>query len=97
MEKRKINITSTEANEAFAKGNYSDTLKHIAQILESDPFHVDALLLRAKVNFKLQNWHLALNDLNLILEKQPANGIAGNYKSMVMQILNYWHKDNYNP
>ncbi|MCF8358148.1 MAG: tetratricopeptide repeat protein [Prolixibacteraceae bacterium] len=90
-------MTNTKANEAFAQGNYSATLKHIARILESDPVHIDALLLRAKVNFKLQNWQQALNDLTIILEKQPGNEVARNYKSMVMEILNFWHKENYNP
>ena len=92
-----MNFTNTEANEAFAKGNYSDALKHIAQILENDPFNIEALLIRSRVNNKLQNWHLALNDLNLILEKQPGNEVANISKSMVVEILNFWHKDNYNP
>ena len=97
MERGKMNFTNTEAKEAFDKGNYSDALKYIDQILESDPFNVEALLLRAQVNYKLQNWQRALNDLNLILEKQPGNEVANNYKSMVVEILNFWHKDNYNP
>jgi hypothetical protein len=58
---------------------------------------IDRLLLRAKTCYRLQKWGEALNDLNMILEKEPQNNMAINYKSMILDIINYWNKDNFNP
>ncbi|MBN1927055.1 MAG: tetratricopeptide repeat protein [Prolixibacteraceae bacterium] len=85
------------AEKAFTDGNHEETLAILNKILETDPGSTDALLIRAKVYYRHQNWSKALNDLNYLLEKQPENIIAQNYKSMVLDIVKFWNKDNFNP
>jgi tetratricopeptide (TPR) repeat protein len=81
----------------FNEGRTQETLAVIDEILESDSLNIDFLLLRAKAFYRLQRWGDALNDLNLILEIDPDHKMAHNYKSMVMNIISFWNKDNFNP
>jgi len=55
------------------------------------------MLLRAQVYYKMQQWGNALNDLNHLLMLEPENTAAQNYKTMVLNIISFWNKDNYNP
>lgn len=84
------------AAEAFEKGDVEETLKYVESVLV-DGTNLDALLLRAKVNYQKQYWGNSLNDLNKVLDIQPQNEVALNYKRMILNILSYWNKDNYNP
>jgi hypothetical protein len=85
------------AETLFNDGNTHESLDVLSEILKSDCKNVDSLLLRAKVFYRLQKWGDAINDLNLILEIDPENQMAKNYKSMVMNIITFWNKDNFNP
>jgi tetratricopeptide (TPR) repeat protein len=86
-----------QAEILFNDGDSQESLAILNEILKSDSRNVDSLLLRAKVFYRLQKWGDALNDLNLILEVEPENQMSKSYKSMVMNIISYWNKDNYNP
>jgi tetratricopeptide (TPR) repeat protein len=85
------------AETLFVDGEIQQSLAILNDILKSDSQNVDSLLLRAKVFYRLQKWGEALNDLNLILEIEPENQMSKSYKSMVMNIISYWNKDNCNP
>jgi hypothetical protein len=81
----------------FSEGRLSETLDLLNGFLSENPFSIDCLLLRVKSNYRLQRWGEVLNDINSILEKEPTNQVAINYKAMVLNIISYWNKDNFNP
>lgn len=86
-----------KAGEEFEKGNLSVSCQILTEVLTRDLNNLDALMLRAKVYYKWQKWGDSLNDLNRILEIDENHQMALNYKQMVMNILTYWNKDQYNP
>ena len=79
--------------------NYSlyESLNILNEILNRDIRNIECLLLRGKIYYKLQKWGNALNDFNLILDMETDHQIAKNYKSMILDIISFWNKDNYNP
>ena len=85
------------AETLFTDGSIQESLSILNEILKSDERNIISLLLRAKIFYRQQKWGDALNDLNLILEIDPENLMAKSYKSMVMNIVSYWNKDNFNP
>ena len=85
------------AETLFNDGNTLEALDILNEILNNEGRNIDSLLLRASIFYKMQKWGEALNDLNLIMETDPENQMAISYKSMVMNILSYWNKDNFNP
>lgn len=81
----------------FQQGRMEKCERIVTEILATQTNNIDALLLRAKLYYSWQKWGSALNDLNRILELDVNNEIAKNYKEMVINIISYWNKDNYNP
>lgn len=81
----------------FNEGKLNEALELLNEYSKNDPFNIECLLLRAKAYYKMQRWGDALNDLNSVLNKEPENKVANNYKSMVINIISFWNKDNYNP
>lgn len=96
-ENLKMNIDYTQAFAAFENNEMEKSLLMVNQLIELDKMNTDLLLLKAKIKFKQQNWRETLNLLNAILEIDANNELAKNYKKMVMDILIFWNKDNYNP
>ena len=86
-----------EAENEFIKGNLEICHQLTNQIIANEQMNVQALMLRAKINYKWQKWGDTMNDLNRILELDGNHQLAENYKQMVLNILTYWNKDNYNP
>lgn len=86
-----------KAEKLLNEGKLQEALCEINVFLKTDPFDIEGLLLRAKIYYRLQKWGDVLNDLNLIVDKDQDNQTAKNYKTMVLDILTYWNKDNYNP
>lgn len=78
-------------------GKYEASEHIISKLLAVDKDDVNALMIRAKISYKLQRWGDTLNDLNQILALDPQHQQAASYKQMVMNILTFWNKDNYNP
>ncbi len=86
-----------KANELFELGNIDESLFLTEEVLKMNDKDVEALILLSKIFYKNQEWGKSLNCLNKILDIQPGNNIALNYKQMVLNILTFWNKDNYNP
>jgi tetratricopeptide (TPR) repeat protein len=86
-----------KAEMLFNEGSTNESLEVIDKVIKKSPTVAEYLMLRAKIYYRLQKWGDALNDLNLILDKEPGNQMAINYKSMVIYIINFWNKDNFNP
>jgi len=85
------------AENLFSDGNFLETLDVLNEVLKNDERNIDFLLMRSKVSYRMQKWGEALNDLNLILEIDSDNQMAKSLKIMVMNIISFWNKDNYNP
>lgn len=85
------------AENEFIQGNLELCNQLVNKILANDQMNIQALLLRAKLSYNWQKWGDALNDLNRIIEIDANHQLAKNYKQMVINILTYWNKDNYNP
>jgi hypothetical protein len=79
------------------EGNPGDALELLNSTMIDGSLTIDRLLLRAKICYRLQKWGEALNDLNMILAQEPENSMAKNYKSMILDIITFWNKDNFNP
>lgn len=94
-----MNNKLIQATEAFDKNNLDESLQLIEAIIDqqTEPHITEALLLKAKILYKQQKWGDTLNILNNILDIDPTNEQASNYKTIVLNILTFWHKDNYNP
>ncbi len=92
-----MNNTISEANKLFDEGKINESLFIASLLFEKNNNDNDVLLLLAKINYKNQEWGEALNKLNKILDLEPDNAIAGNYKKMVIEILKFRHTDLYNP
>lgn len=86
-----------EAEVLFNQGLIDESLVLIDSQIADENVSLDAYLLRSRIYYKLQRWGDCLNDLNRILEFEPENTIAKNYKKMVLDIIRFWNKDSYNP
>lgn len=91
----KNNIKS--AREAFDSNRLIEAEQLLNELLAEDPIFIDALLLRSQLFHKQQQWGKAINDLKIVLKQDPENQFAQNYLKMIEGILEFWHKDNYNP
>jgi glycerate 2-kinase len=97
---KKDKFMDEELNKAemhFSEGRPKEALLILNPKIKKDHFNLECLTLRAKIYYHLQNWGEALNDLNLILENDPNNQMAQNYKLMINDIVTFWNKDNFNP
>lgn len=92
-----MNNSLTAAKLAFEKDELDKCLHIVDSILTNNNSNTEALLLKAKVLYKKQLWGETLNTLNAILAIEPDNTMAINYKNMAINILRFWHKDNFNP
>ena len=92
-----MNIKVAEAGKKFEEGNLEACERLVNEIITEQQNNVEALMLRARINYGKQLWGEALNDLNRIIEIDANYELARNYKQIVLNILTYWNKDNYNP
>ena len=91
------NAIAIEVNKLEEGGKLGEVETLLSNYLSNNPLDTEAMLLRAQVYYKMQQWGNALNDLNHLLMLEPENAAAQNYKTMVLNIISIWNKDNYNP
>ena len=91
------NAIAIQVNKLEEGGKLGEVETLISNYLSNNPLDTEAMLLRAQVYYKMQQWGNALNDLNHLLMLEPENVAAQNYKTMVLNIISFWNKDNYNP
>ena len=91
------NAIAIEVNKLEEGGKLGEVETLLSNYLSNNPLDIEAMLLRAQVYYKMQQWGNALNDLNHLLMLEPENTAAQNYKTMVLNIISFWNKDNYNP
>lgn len=94
-----MNNKLTQAIKAFENNNLNESFHLVEAIIDHDPEKIDteAFMLKAKILYRQQKWGDTLNILNKILNIDPTNKQACNYKTIIQNILTFWHKDNYNP
>jgi regulator of sirC expression with transglutaminase-like and TPR domain len=81
----------------YEQNKNDEALVLLNNYILSTPDDLNAIILRARLYQRYQAWGDALNDLNHVLEIDPENTIAQSLKTMVMNIIHYWNKDNFNP
>lgn len=92
-----MNSKVLEAEKLYTLGDLDACADLLNELIEEQDNNVEALMLRAKLNYNRQKWSDTLNDLNRIIEINANHKLAKNYKQIVLNILTYWNKDNYNP
>jgi Flp pilus assembly protein TadD len=85
------------ANQLFKEGKIKESFSIAVSLLDENNNDIDVLLLMAKIYYKNQECGEALNLLNKVLDIEPDNVLALNYKKMITDILKFRHTDLYNP
>ena len=86
-----------EAKALFDKHELPDALNLVNEYLSGDKENVDALLLKARIYYKLQRWGEAMNEYHAVLEMDPENKEAKSGLEMAKSILGYFTPDMFNP
>jgi tetratricopeptide (TPR) repeat protein len=92
-----MNEEYKKAESLFTGGNAEEAIAVLNEMLLNGNLDAECFMLRAKVYYQQQQWGNALNDLNRVLENDADHQMAKSYKSMVMSIILFWNKDNFNP
>ena len=86
-----------EAKALFDRNELVGSLEVINRFILNDQGNRDAFLLRARIQYKMQNWGEAMNDYGSVLEMDPDNREAKYGIEMVKNILGYFTPDMFNP
>ena len=86
-----------EAKVLFDRNELVGSLEVINRFILNDQGNRDAFLLRARIQYKMQNWGEAMNDYGSVLEMDPDNREAKYGIEMVKNILGYFTPDMFNP
>lgn len=87
----------TEAKSLFEKHDLVSSLETISAYIVNDKSNTEALLLRARIHYKMQHWGDAMNDYYAVLEIDPQNMEAKSGVEMARNILGYFTPDMFNP
>lgn len=87
----------TEAKVLFEQNELTGSLETVNRYIEQDKEHKEALLLRARIKYKMQRWGDAMNDYYSVLEIDPENQEAISGIDMARNILGYFTPDMFNP
>ena len=82
--------------ELINQGNVERAILQLDEILQTDfPEKDEAYYLRGNAYRKQSNWQQALNNYQYAIDLNP-DSPARQARNMVMDILNFFHKDMYN-
>jgi Tfp pilus assembly protein PilF len=87
----------TEAIKFFEQNELNKALEILEDIISNEPEDCQALLLRARIQYKRQKWGNAMNDYAAVLEIEPENAEAKSGLEMARSILGYFTPDMFNP
>lgn len=93
----KMNNFLTEAKALFESNELAGALEKVNRCIEQDKENKEALLLRARIKYKMQRWGDAMNDYYEVLELEPGNQEAQSGVEMARSILGYFTPDMFNP
>ncbi|HLN72993.1 MAG TPA: tetratricopeptide repeat protein [Prolixibacteraceae bacterium] len=86
-----------EAKALFEKHELPESLNLVNEYLANDKDNVVALLLKARIQYKLQRWGEAMNEYHAVLDIDPDNKEAKSGLEMAKSILGYFTPDMFNP
>jgi len=92
-----MNDTLKDAKILFDLNELVGSLDVLNRIIFNDYRNSDALLLRARIQYKMELWGKAMNDYSAVLEIDPDNREAKSGIEMVKNILGYFTPDMFNP
>ncbi|MEI7420530.1 MAG: tetratricopeptide repeat protein [Prolixibacteraceae bacterium] len=84
-----------EANRLWKEGDSEEALKLLNH--ESLLEHPQANFLSGKIYYNNQKWGLALNSFRRCLKLDPDNTAAQTYVDLILNILGFFHADQFNP
>ena len=87
----------TEARELFEMNDLAGSLESVTKYLTGNKDNKEALLLRARIQYKMQRWGDAMNDYHAVLDIDPNNREARSGLEMAKSILGYFTPDMFNP
>jgi hypothetical protein len=87
----------SEAKALFDQNELSSSMETVSRYLSGDKENMEALLLRARIQYKMQRWGDAMNDYYAVLEVDPHNQEAKSGVEMAISILGYFTPDMFNP
>lgn len=84
-----------EANAKWKAGNSAEALNLLSHpSLKENP---QANFMSGEIHYNNQNWGLALNSFRGCLQQEPDNKAAKTYVDMILNILGFFHTDQFNP
>lgn len=86
-----------EAKAFFDVNELVGSLGKVNEFISDNKSNCEALLLRGKIHYKMQNWGAAMNDYYSVLELDPENQEAKSGIEMAKSILGYFTPDMFNP
>lgn len=92
-----MNDKFLEAQSCFNQDQLSESLVILDEQIQANPVDIQALLLRGRIYYKMQNWGDAMNDFYSVLELNPDNPEAKAGLQMAQNILGYFTPDMFNP
>lgn len=68
-------------------------------ILENNEMNdsAEALFLKGEIHYSMQNWGASLNCLRQCLQVDPEYKAAQTYVDLILNILGFFHTDQFNP
>lgn len=84
-----------EASGEWKRGNPEKALSLLEDSALMDS--TEALFLKGEIHYSLQNWGEALNCFRHCLQLDPDLKAARVYADLIMNILGFFHTDNFNP
>ena len=87
----------TELKQLVEQNELSRSLEILNENILASPNDAQALQLRGRIHYKMQNWGEAMNDFSSVLELEPDNPEAKSGFEMAQNILGYFTPDMFNP
>ena len=87
----------TELKQLVEQNELSRSLEILNENILASPNDAQALQLRGRIHYKMQNWRGAMNDFSSVLELEPDNPEAKSGFEMAQNILGYFTPDMFNP
>ncbi|MDP3913663.1 MAG: hypothetical protein Q8R96_08000 [Bacteroidota bacterium] len=87
----------TEAKKLFEQNELNGATEILNELISVNSSEIQALLLRARIYYKTQQWGDAINDYCSVLEIEPGNQEAKSGIEMAENILGYFTPDMFNP
>lgn len=87
----------TDAKQMFEQNEVIEALEMLNQVIIENSSDFQALLLRGRIYYKMQNWGDAMNDFSSVLDIDPENTEAKSGLEMAKNILGYFTPDMFNP